>query len=109
MKLLTLIPLFAVALPALTQERPAAPTPPAVQVRGEEQIPMPVGDEPMADRAPAQDPVPGRPVNEDNLKVLPELPEAQVKRDARTYQNEVYKSLYNKDLKPDQREDVLDE
>jgi hypothetical protein len=74
-----------------------------------EQVPLPVNEDSTADRAPAQDSVPGHVVNEDDLKVLPQLPEAQVKQDARSVQSEVYKSLYKRELKPDQREDVLDE
>lgn len=72
--------------------------------------PAPVTDAATAttDRTPAQDPSTGK-NNEDELKVQAQLPEAQLKRDARSMQNEVYKSIYNRELKQDQREDVLDE
>lgn len=66
--------------------------------------------EPTAEtsRDPASD-IPGRKTNEEELRVLNHLPDAQQKRDTRSMQNEVYKSIYNRELKPDQREDVLDE
>jgi hypothetical protein len=68
-------------------------------------------EEPVAEgsREPAQDSIPGRPAKEDELRVLSQLPEASVRRDTRSMQNEVYKSIYNRELKQDQREDVLDE
>lgn len=69
-------------------------------------------EEPVAEtttREPAQENIPGKPAKEDELRVLPQLPDAQLKRDARSIQREVYKSIYNRELKPDQREDVLDE
>lgn len=70
-----------------------------------------VADEPVAEgsREPAQDSIPGKPAKEDELRVLPQLPEAAVRRDTRSMQSEVYKSIYNRELKQDQREDVLDE
>lgn len=69
------------------------------------------GEEPVAEgsREPAQDSIPGKPMKEDELRVLPQLPEASVRRDTRSMQSEVYKSIYNRELKQDQREDVLDE
>lgn len=45
----------------------------------------------------------------EELKVRPSLPDAVVKKDTKSVQREVFKSLYNKDLKPDQREDALEE
>jgi|GEM_PF-4753249 len=68
-------------------------------------------EEPVAEgsREPAQDSIPGKTAKEDELRVLPQLPEASVRRDTRSMQSEVYKSIYNRELKQDQREDVLDE
>ena len=45
----------------------------------------------------------------DDLRVQPSLPEAQTRRDTRSLQAEVFKTLFNKELKPDQREDALEE
>lgn len=75
----------------------------------QEEAPAPINDAAPVSattRDPAQDGVPGRKVVDEELRVLPQLPEAQAKRDAHTVQLEVYKSLFNKDLKQDQREDV---
>ena len=70
----------------------------------EEEMPVPLTEE---TRAPASEAAPRR--SEDDLKVQAALPEALVKRDTRSLQNEVYKTIYNRELKNDQREDVLDE
>jgi hypothetical protein len=63
--------------------------------------------EPAAAEVGAQ--APKTKMETDDLRVQAQLPEAQVKRDTRTMQSEVFKTLYNKDLKPDQREDALEE
>jgi hypothetical protein len=91
----------------------------AQEEMGSEEAPAPASvasandgmSEPVAEstRDPASESVPGRKANEEELRVRPSLPDAQVKKDTRSLQAEVYKSVYNKDLKPDQREDVLDE
>jgi hypothetical protein len=39
--------------------------------------------------------------DEEDLKVQPRLPEASLKTDARSIQKEVFKSLYNQELKDD--------
>jgi DNA/RNA endonuclease G (NUC1) len=70
--------------------------------------PAPVDATQGSERAPAQESTPGH-TNPDELKVQAQLPDAQQKKDARSLQNEVYKSIYNRELKPDQREDVLEE
>lgn len=80
----------------------------SVFAQEEEAIPMPINDA-QSNRDPAQDKVPGKHGSEDDLRVLPALPDAVVKKDPRSVQNEVYKTIYNRDLKPDQREDILDE
>jgi hypothetical protein len=75
----------------------------------QEEIPAPVTEQPNAgssNRDPAQDTVPGRKQTDEELRVLAQLPEAQAKRDTHSMQIEVYKQLFNKELKPDQREDV---
>ena len=46
--------------------------------------------------------------DEEDLRVLPALPEAAMKTDTRTVQREVYKTLYNQDLK-DERHDPVEE
>jgi hypothetical protein len=73
-------------------------------IRAQEATPAPLEE---SSRSPAQDTALKH--NDDELKVLPRLPEAVVKRDTRSLQNEVYKTIYNRELKNDQREDVLDE
>lgn len=75
----------------------------------QEEEPAPVNDQPAAvdGRDPAaQDAAAGKKSNPDELRVLAQLPEAQAKKDVHSVQLEVYKSLFNKELKPDQREDV---
>ena len=44
--------------------------------------------------------------DEEDLRVLPALPEAALKADARSVQREVYKALYNQDLKDDRHDPV---
>ncbi len=46
--------------------------------------------------------------DEDDLQVQARLPEATLKTDARGLQRDVYKSLYNQDLK-DERQDAVEE
>lgn len=46
--------------------------------------------------------------DEEDLRVQAQLPEAQVKLDTRTLQREVYKNLYNQELK-DERHDPVEE
>jgi len=67
--------------------------------------------EPAAEgaRDPASESIPGHKPTDEELRVRTQLPDAQVKKDARSMQSEVYKTIYNRELKPDQREDVLDE
>jgi hypothetical protein len=74
----------------------------------QEAMPAPVSDTSAnpSGREPAQDSIPGRKANDEELRVAARLPEAQAKKDMRSIQLEVYKSLFNKELKPDQREDV---
>ena len=45
----------------------------------------------------------------DELRVQTQLPEAKIQRDTKTVQKEVFKTIYNQELKPDQREDALEE
>lgn len=45
----------------------------------------------------------------DDLRIAAQLPEAQLRKDARSLQNEVFKTMFNKELKPDQRDDALEE
>lgn len=70
----------------------------------QEESPAPVADQSARD--PAQDTIPGKKATDEELRVQAQLPEALAKKDAHSMQLEVYKSLFNKDLKPDQREDV---
>jgi hypothetical protein len=67
-------------------------------------------EEPTAEgmRDPASD-IPGKKGTDEELRVRNQLPDAVTKKDARSLQSEVYKQIYNRELKPDQREDVLDE
>ncbi len=66
------------------------------------------------DRDPAA--IPPRPTkrgylggaDEDDLRVQNQIPEALVRTDARTLQREVYKNLYNQELKDD-RQEVVEE
>lgn len=44
--------------------------------------------------------------DEEDLRVLPALPEAAMKSDARSVQREVYKALYNQELKDDRHDPV---
>lgn len=44
--------------------------------------------------------------DEEDLRVLPVLPEAALKADARSVQREVYKALYNQELKDDRHDPV---
>ena len=46
--------------------------------------------------------------DEEDLRVLPALPEAALKTDARSVQREVYKNLYNQELK-EQSQDAVEE
>lgn len=46
--------------------------------------------------------------DEEDLRVQPSLPEAALKTDARSLQREVYKALYNQELKDD-RQDAVEE
>ncbi|HMN66911.1 MAG TPA: hypothetical protein PKC28_00070 [Bdellovibrionales bacterium] len=47
-------------------------------------------------------------VDEEDLRVLAALPEAGLKTDARTVQREVYKGLFNQEMK-DERHDPVEE
>jgi hypothetical protein len=99
MKILIFILLSVLARFVWAQEEPAAE--PAVEN---------MSGEPAAEgmRDPASD-IPGRKSTDEELRVRSQLPDAVAKKDTRSLQGEVYKQIYNRDLKPDQREDVLDE
>ena len=45
-------------------------------------------------------------IDEEDLRVQPYLPEASLKADARSVQREVYKALYNQELKDDRHDPV---
>lgn len=90
------------ALPAMAQD----------EFLSEEPVPSEIGEFDMG-REPASVPstlnakrtYPGG-ADEEDLRVLPALPEAALKADARAVQREVYKALYNQELKDDRHDPV---
>jgi hypothetical protein len=105
-KLLILLGLMFFILELRAQDESTVP----MMDLGQEELAIAVDREPSSEALPSPEKVTTDKKNsEQELKVQTQLPNAIVKRDARTIQNEVYRTIYRRDLKVDQREDTLDE
>ena len=67
--------------------------------------PEPARDPSALKLQPRQRAYPGG-ADEEDLRVLAVLPEAEMRTDARTLQRDVYKSVYNQELKEERHDDA---
>jgi hypothetical protein len=94
------------ALPAWAQDDFLSETESAVET-GASDIEFDMGRDPAAvpSTLNSKRSYPGG-ADEEDLRVLPALPEAALKTDSRSVQREVYKALYNQELKDDRHDHV---